>query len=130
MRLARPACTGHSSTGTTSFVPRAKWPMTRPPGPRPKTKAAFCRKRQGMPSPPTGIPIAGRTRGAPLPIDLRSSTSRVAVFFRSCSGYAMCCQAQPPHAPAWRQRGTTRLGDASSTSTIRARAGPRRASRS
>ena len=30
----------------------------------------------------------------------------------------MCCQAQPPHGPAWRQRGITRLGDASAIAVI------------
>jgi len=38
-----------------------------------------------MPSAPTGMPIAGRTRGAVSPIALRSSTSSAAAFLRSCS---------------------------------------------
>ena len=86
MRLARAECTGHSSIGTTSFVPRAKWPMTSPRGPLAKTKAAFCRKRHGIPSLPGDIPIAGAMRGARSPIARRSTTSRAAVFLRSCSG--------------------------------------------
>ena len=64
IRLARSEWTGHSATATTSFVPRAKWPIARPDGPAPKTNAAFWRKCHGMPSAPGGMPIVGSTRGA------------------------------------------------------------------
>ena len=67
IRFARSAWTGHSSTRTTSLVPRAKCPITRPSGPASKTKAAFCRKPHGMPSSATGMPDRGRDARSVLP---------------------------------------------------------------
>jgi hypothetical protein len=52
---------------------------------------------------------------------------------RSCSGYAMCCQVHPPHAPTpglasmpkWLQRGTILCGDPRRILTSDAIAWPR-----
>src|SRR5258705_385880 len=90
----------------------------RPPKRRlPNTKCTLLRYPQGR---SRGVAASvSRARGAP---GTAAPTSRFtsAAFSRSCSGYTMCCQAQPPHAPRpgsasgpkWMHRARTRCGEA------------------